>query len=135
MNPELFDALTQLKRERGIDLDYMSEKIASALSAAYKKNKDGYTGNVAVELDWENKIMRMYVQKEVVEDVISPSAEITLDEARHQQRYGKEYPCELTTLPPTEPRQYAGACHCEGVYPHENAAAQGPASARKPPVC
>lgn len=82
MNPELFEALAQLKRERGIDLDYMSDKIAAALSAAYKKNKEGYTGNVAVTLDWENKIMRMYVQKEVVEDVISPSAEITLEEAR-----------------------------------------------------
>lgn len=82
MNPELFDALTQLQRERGIDLDYMSDRIAAALSAAYKKNKEGYTGNVAVELDWERKTMRMYVQKEVVDDVISPSAEITLEEAR-----------------------------------------------------
>jgi len=80
MNEELFEALAQLERERGIPQNYMIEKITAALSAAYKKNKEGYTGNVAVDLS-EGKL-RMYVQKEVVDDVISPNAEILLDEAR-----------------------------------------------------
>ncbi len=80
MNSELFAALAQLERERGIPQSYMIEKITAALSAAYKKNKEGYTGNVGVDIS--GGVMRMYVQKEVVEDVISPNAEITLDEAR-----------------------------------------------------
>ncbi len=80
MNSELFAALAQLERERGIPQSYMIEKITAALSAAYKKNKEGYTGNVGVDLS--GGVMRMYVQKEVVDDVISPNAEITLDEAR-----------------------------------------------------
>ncbi len=80
MNSELFAALAQLERERGIPQSYMIEKITAALSAAYKKNKAGYTGNVGVDLS--SGVMRMYVQKEVVEEVISPNAEITLDEAR-----------------------------------------------------
>lgn len=80
MNSELFAALAQLERERGIPQSYMIEKITAALSAAYKKNKEGYTGNVGVDLS--GGVMRMYVQKEVVEDVISPNAEITLEEAR-----------------------------------------------------
>ncbi len=80
MNAELFEALAQLERERGIPQSHMIAKITAALTAAYKKNKEGYTGNVAVDLS--DGVMRMYVQKEVVEDVISPNAEISLEEAR-----------------------------------------------------
>ena len=49
----------------------MIEKITQALVAAYKKDKDGYTDNVFVEV--ENGEMKMYVQKEVVDDVYSPA--------------------------------------------------------------
>jgi len=80
MNAEIYAALAQLEKERGIPQSYMVEKITQALVAAYKKDKDGYTDNVFVELT--EKEMRMYVQKEVVEDVISPATEISLDEAR-----------------------------------------------------
>ena len=80
MNAEIYAALAQLEKERGIPQSYMMEKITQALVAAYKKDKDGYTDNVFVELT--EKEMRMYVQKEVVEDVISPATEISLDAAR-----------------------------------------------------
>ena len=80
MNTEIFAALAQLEKERGIPQSYMVEKITQALVAAYKKDKDGYTDNVFVELN--EKEMRMYVQKEVVEEVISPATEISLDSAR-----------------------------------------------------
>ena len=80
MNAEIYAALAQLEKERGIPQSYMMEKITQALVAAYKKDKDGYTDNVFVELT--EKDMRMYVQKEVVDDVISPATEISLDEAR-----------------------------------------------------
>ena len=80
MNAEIFAALRQLEKERGIPVDYMVERITQALVAAYKKDKDGYTDNVFVELTEEK--MRMYVQKEVVDEVITPATEITLDAAR-----------------------------------------------------
>ena len=80
MNAEIYAALAQLEKERGIPQSYMMEKITQALVAAYKKDKDGYTDNVFVELTETE--MRMYVQKEVVEDVISPATEISLDAAR-----------------------------------------------------
>ena len=80
MNAEIYAALAQLEKERGIPQAYMMEKITQALVAAYKKDKDGYTDNVFVELTETE--MRMYVQKEVVEDVISPATEISLDAAR-----------------------------------------------------
>lgn len=80
MNAEIFAALRQLEKERGIPVDYMVEKITQALVAAYKKDKDGYTDNVFVELT--EQAMRMYAQKEVVDEVITPATEVTLDAAR-----------------------------------------------------
>ena len=80
MNAEIYAALAQLEKARGIPQAYMMEKITQALVAAYKKDKTGYTDNVFVELT-END-MRMYVQKEVVDGVITPATEISLEEAR-----------------------------------------------------
>ena len=80
MNSEIFAALKQLEKERGIPTDYMVEKITQALVAAYKKDRDGYTDNVFVTLDED--ALHMYAQKEVVDDVISPQTEVTLDAAR-----------------------------------------------------
>ena len=80
MNAEIFAALAQLEKERGIPQSYMIDKITQALVAAYKKDKDGYTDNVFVEV--ENGEMKMYVQKEVVDDVYSPATEISLSAAR-----------------------------------------------------
>ena len=80
MNAEIFAALAQLEKERGIPQAYMIEKITQALVAAYKKDKDGYTDNVFVEV--EGGEMKMYVQKEVVDEVYSPATEISLDAAR-----------------------------------------------------
>ena len=80
MNAEIFAALAQLEKERGIPQAYMVEKITQALVAAYKKDHDGYTDNVFVDVQ-DNK-MKMYVQKEVVDEVFSPATEIALEDAR-----------------------------------------------------
>ena len=80
MNAEIFAALAQLEKERGIPQTYMIEKITQALVAAYKKDKDGYTDNVLVDV--QDNEMKMYVQKEVVDEVFTPATEISLEEAR-----------------------------------------------------
>ena len=87
MNAEIFGALAQLEKERGIPQSYMLEKITQALVAAYKKDNDGYTDNVFVDIS-ENE-MRMYVQKEVVEEVLSPATEISLDAARKLEKHAE----------------------------------------------
>ena len=87
MNAEIFAALAQLEKERGIPQSYMIDKITQALVAAYKKDKDGYTDNVFVEV--EDNDMKMYVQKEVVDDVISPATEISLDAARKINKHAQ----------------------------------------------
>ena len=81
MNAEIFAALAQLEKERGIPQAYMIDKITQALVAAYKKDKEGYTDNVFVEI--KDNDLEMYVQKEVVEEVFSPTTEILLDAARN----------------------------------------------------
>ncbi len=80
MNAEIFAALAQLEKERGIPQTYMVEKITQALVAAYKKDKDGYTDNVFVDV--QDDQMKMYVQKEVVDEVFTPATEISLEDAR-----------------------------------------------------
>ena len=80
MNAEIMGALDQLEKEKGIPKDYMLEKITQALLAAYKKDHTGYTENVVVNIvDGE---MKMFVQKEVVEDVQFPATEISVGEAQ-----------------------------------------------------
>ena len=87
MNAEIFAALAQLEKERGIPQSYMIDKITQALVAAYKKDKEGYTDNVFVEVDGND--MHMYVQKEVVDDVLTPATEISLDAARKISKHAQ----------------------------------------------
>lgn len=80
MNAEIMGALEQLEKEKGIPKEYMLDKITQALLAAYKKDNTGYTENVVVNVvDGE---MKMFVQKEVVEDVQFPATEISIADAQ-----------------------------------------------------
>ena len=87
MNAEIFAALAQLEKERGIPQQYMIDKITQALVAANKKDKEGYTDNVFVEV--EDGDLKMYVQKEVVDDVLTPATEISLDAARKINKHAE----------------------------------------------
>ena len=82
MNTEFFAAIEQLEKEKGIPQDYMLERVAQALLAAYKRDNSGVIDNVFVEPDCEKKTFRMYVKKTVVEAVENPGEEISLDEAK-----------------------------------------------------
>lgn len=80
MNAEIMGALEQLEKEKGIPKSYMLDKITQALLAAYKKDHTGYTENVVVNVvDGE---MKMFVQKEVVDEVQFPATEISVAEAQ-----------------------------------------------------
>ena len=82
MNAEFFAAIEQLEKEKGIPQDYMLDRIAQALLAAYKRDNDGAIDNVFVEPDCEKKEFRMYVKKTVVDAVENPSEEICIDDAK-----------------------------------------------------
>jgi N utilization substance protein A len=82
MNPEMFEAIEMIEKEKGIPADYMKEKIVQALTTAYRRDNAGVSDNIFVELDEEKKEIRMYVQKVVVEEVGNPTFELTVEEAR-----------------------------------------------------
>ena len=81
MNTEFFTALELLEKEKGIPADYMIEKIEAALVSAYKKEYGNNT-NVRVLIDPAKKDVRVYQQKEVVEEVENPEIQISLEDAK-----------------------------------------------------
>src|SRR5690625_980550 len=81
MNLELVGALNELERERGISKDILVEAIEAAIVSAYKRHY-GATENVRVQLDERTGRMRVFAQKDVVEEVEDEATEISLDEAR-----------------------------------------------------
>lgn len=85
MNKEFFDALELLEKEKGIDADYMLEKVEAALLAAYKRDNGGQD-NVRVRLDPEKKETRMFRQLLVVDEVEDEKTQISLEEALNKSK-------------------------------------------------
>ena len=78
---EIFAALAMLEKERGIPQAFMMDKIIQALTTAYKRDHEGVE-NVIVEVDEAHQDLKMFVQKEVVEEVMDPANEISLEDAK-----------------------------------------------------
>ena len=60
----------------------MMEKITQALISAYRRDHEGVGDNLTVEANEETGVVRMFLKKEVVEEVDNPGTEISLEEAR-----------------------------------------------------
>ena len=83
-NPaEIFAALALLEKERGIPQSFMMEKIVQALTTAYKRDHADVE-NVIVDVDEEHQNLKMFVQKNVVEeeDYVDPANEMPIEEAK-----------------------------------------------------
>ena len=78
---EIFAALAMLEKERGIPQSFMMGKIIQALTTAYKRDHEGVE-NVIVDVNEEKKDLKMFVQKEIVEEVENPGSQISLEEAK-----------------------------------------------------
>ena len=81
--PEIFAALAMLEKERGIPQTFMMDKIIQAVTTAYKRDhKD--VENVIVDVDEEHQALKMFVQKNVVEeeDYVDPFNEIPIQDAK-----------------------------------------------------
>lgn len=85
MNKEFFVALDLLEKEKGIPKEYMIEKIEAALLSACKKEY-GSSTLVRVAIDPVKEDVKVYIQKEVVEEVTNPQCEISLEEAKALSR-------------------------------------------------
>ena len=109
MNKEIFVALELLEKEKGIPREYMYEKIEAALVSAYKKEYGNNT-NVRVHIDPEKQDVKLYQQKEVVEEVTNPEIEISLEDARKLSKRNDIGKIIETELKPKEFRRLsAGA--------------------------
>lgn len=99
MNKEFFVALELLEKEKGIPTEYMLEKIEAALLSAFKK-EFGNNTLMRIAIDPVKEDMKVYLQKEVVEEVTNPQCEISLEEAKAiSKRYtlGKMVETEVKT--------------------------------------
>ncbi|GIV76016.1 transcription termination factor NusA [Litorilinea aerophila] len=81
MSKALIAGINQVASDKGLDREVIFEAIEAALISAYKRNY-GSIANVTSEVDRLTGEMRVYAEREVVEEVLNPRTEITLEEAR-----------------------------------------------------
>jgi len=81
MNKEFIFAIDELEKEKEISKDLLLEAIESALVSAYKKNY-GTSQNVRVNIDRETGDIDVLMRKDVVEEVVDPFVEVSIEEAR-----------------------------------------------------
>ncbi|MBQ7384062.1 MAG: transcription termination/antitermination protein NusA [Clostridia bacterium] len=99
MNKEFFIALDLLEKEKGIPKEYMLEKIEAALLSAVKKEY-GSSALMRVAIDPVKEDIKVYQQREVVEEVTNPQCQISLEEAKAMSRrhtLGKMVETEVKT--------------------------------------
>lgn len=84
MNNEFINALEQILKDKGIDKDVLFEAIESSLVTACRKDFSP-SQNVNAEIDRKTGKVKIFAQKEVVEDDLleSESGQITLSEAKN----------------------------------------------------
>lgn len=81
MNKEFISAINQVCHERQLSKDVVLEAIEAALISAYKRNF-GAAQTITAKIDPEMGAAMIFVEKEVVAEVIDNKSEIALEEAR-----------------------------------------------------
>ena len=82
MKSNFLIALTQLAAERNLDRDTILSAVEEALSSTFKKESLKSGHNISVKLDTETGDFNVYVVKNVVEEVLDSSIEISLKDAK-----------------------------------------------------
>ena len=79
-NRELIEALDQIEREKEISKSILLEAIENSLLAACK-NHFGKADNIKVIIDKETGEVKVFAQKEIVENVTDSTLQISLEQA------------------------------------------------------
>ena len=99
MSKEFFEAVKMLEAEKGIPADYLYEKISAAIVVAAKHDFGG-KDIVHCNIDPEKQKIKVYVTKNVVEEVEDPDTDLTLEQAqliRKSAKVGKTIDIPLKT--------------------------------------
>ena len=88
MSSELLNALETIQKEKKIAKEEILKVIENALVSAYKKHV-GKNVNVEAKVDSESGAMTACVIKKVVENVVNPLLEITLQDAKKYAKSAK----------------------------------------------
>ena len=88
MNKEFFEAVALMEKEKGIQADYLYDKISEAIIKAVRKdynNKDV----VACEINAEEKTMRVYLHLNIVDEITDWDTDILLIDAQEYKEDAK----------------------------------------------
>ena len=99
MSKEFFEAVKMLEAEKGIPADYLYEKISAAIVVAAKHDFGG-KDIVHCDIDPEKQRIKVYVTKNVVEEVEDEDTDLTLEQAqmiRKSAKVGKTIDIPLKT--------------------------------------
>ncbi len=100
MNKSFFEAVALMEKEKGIQADYLYEKISEAIVKAVRKdynNKDV----VACEIDAEAQTMRVYMHLNVVDEITDWDTDILLEDAQEYNsaiKVGETLEIDLDTM-------------------------------------
>lgn len=100
MNKEFFEAVALMEKEKGIQADYLYDKISEAIVKAVRKdynNKDV----VACDIDPEAQTMRVYVHLNIVDEITDWDTDILVIDAqeyREDAKAGETLEIDLDTM-------------------------------------
>lgn len=100
MNKEFFEAVALMEKEKGIQAEYLYDKISEAIIKAVRKdynNKDV----VACEINAETQTMRVYLHLNIVDEITDWDTDILLIDAQEHRadaKVGETLEIDLDTM-------------------------------------
>ena len=88
MNKEFFEAVELMEKEKGIQAEYLYEKISNAIVVAVRKDYNG-KDVVVCNIDPEKKEMRVFLRKNIVEEIEDEDTDILVEDAKEYREDAK----------------------------------------------
>ena len=88
MSKEFFDAVKAIEAEKGIPAEYLYEKISAAIIVAAKHDYNG-KDIVHCDIDPDKQKIKVYVRKNVVDEIEDEDTDLTLEQAQVLRKSAK----------------------------------------------
>ena len=88
VNKEFFEAVELMEKEKGIQAEYLYEKISNAIVVAVRKDYNG-KDVVVCNIDPEKKEMRVFLRKNIVEEIEDEDTDILVEDAKEYREDAK----------------------------------------------